>query len=184
MAVELKQSEIYLKGIKESLKSIMDAEIGIMREVLGSMLDEQEAILHNNTEALKKVLSERESCVFRMSEAREQRMEIVKELSKALGGEESRDGQMGKQVDLENLLNQADSDSLEILSLRDQILALIERMNTQNGRNSYLLENRVAFHKELMRRLQPEEKNPTYDVQGDYRKKQKMAAVAIINREV
>jgi flagellar biosynthesis/type III secretory pathway chaperone len=181
--VETKQSKEHLKSIQESLQSIMNTEISIMREVLGNMLDEQGAILHNNTEALKLVLSDREPRIFRMNEAREQRIEIVKELSKSLGGEVSHDGQMGKQIDLENILNQADSDSIEILYLRDQIVALLEKMNTQNTRNSYLLENRVAFHKEFMRRLQPEEKNPTYDVQGDYKKKQKIAAVTIINRE-
>lgn len=181
--METKRSNHDLKAIKESLQSIMSTEIDIMRDVLGNMLDEQEAILHNNTEALKLVLADREPRIFRMNEAREQRIEIVKELSKSLGGEVSNDEQMGKQIDLDVLLDQVDSDSIEILSLRDQILALLEQMNTQNARNSYLLENRVAFHQELMRRLQPEEKNPTYDVQGDYRKKQKTAAVTIINRE-
>jgi flagellar biosynthesis/type III secretory pathway chaperone len=181
--VKTEQNEIKLNGIKKSLKSILSTEIEFMREVLGNMSEEQEAILNNNTENLKKVLSERETHMCRMNEARVQRIEIVKEFSFILHGVESWDGQMGTQMDLDKLLDKVDSDSCEILTLRDQILALLEKMNTQNGRNNYLLENKIKFNRELMSQLQPEEKNPTYDLQGDVKKKTKVATVTIINRE-
>lgn len=168
---------------KASLKEVMESEVRILRELLGSMYEEQQAHLTNNAESLRTLLSARERLLVEMSELRDNRLSLVSQLHQQLRGDDATCNP--DEPEALNLLTEfASTDACEILSLRDQMLALLDQMTEQGNRNNYLLEGKVAHTKELLQRIHPNEPHPTYSASGSVQKKAVKTKVSIINREV
>jgi uncharacterized protein YjfI (DUF2170 family) len=113
----------------------MQKEISIMRELLANMHQEELSLLMCDKEALNLVLQERSLMVQRLSVLRSSRIEATQKFKQiALS--------LQKIVPLseEGFLPCSEEESCELLSLRDQLMALIERMNVQQARNEILAE--------------------------------------------
>ncbi len=110
------------KNVQETLQLSMKQEIRAMREMLANMHQEELSILAKDRNAWKQVMMERVSLLARLSELRSVRLEATKQL-------ESMDKQTSTHLEEENC---------EILSMRDQLTALVEKMNQQNVRNQNL----------------------------------------------
>ena len=122
-----------------SLQVCMKKEIEAMREMLANLYKEELSFLMCDAESLPSILEERAILVARLSEIRLSRIEAIKMLeqfSQCTLSEEA--------SSLENLLPLDDENTLETLSLRDQIISLVERMNHQNARNALLCANPPA----------------------------------------
>lgn len=105
----------------EDLQVLLKKEISAMREILANMHQEELSLMIGDQNTLRIVLDERSKLLAQLSDLRLARMEISKTL--------------------ENSTELAVH--CEILSLRDQILALVERMNFQNLRNVFLFNQGV-----------------------------------------
>ncbi len=167
---------------KKTLKEVMSREIRILRELLGSMYEEQQSHLTNNIEVLKTLLKDRERLLSAMAKEREDRLQLIAHLYKLLKGKELEKNDEHESLDI--LTEYASAESCEILMLRDQMLALLEQMTEQGNRNNYLLESKVSNTKELLRRVHPADPNPTYGRTGNVQKQKVKTKVTIINREV
>lgn len=171
------------KQIKDRLQEVMSQEVHLLRELLANMDLEQNAILLNDTGSLKAVMEQRESHLYKIGQMRQERLQKIEELAVLIHGDKEGKNLVKSSADLDLLLSSLDSDSCVILSLRDQIVGLLEKMNERNTRNNYLLQNKISFNKEMIESLYPKEENTTYGPQGGYKAKQKSTAVTIINRE-
>ena len=92
-----------------------------MREILANMHQEELSLMLGDQNTLRLVLDERSKLLAQLSDLRLARLEISKQI------EDSQDLSI----------------HCEILSLRDQILALVERMNFQNLRNVFLFNQGI-----------------------------------------
>ncbi len=122
-------------AVHEQLRDSMQREIGIMREILGNMLQEELSLQLSDNNGLDQIRMERSLMVERLGVLRLARLHAAKKFEELTAAQEK-----------EKALS-VDASSCEILSLGEQILALTEKMNTQNCRNNLL------FHQ--MKHLQP-----------------------------
>lgn len=103
----------------EHLKTFMQKEVGMMREILANMHQEELSLLLHDQRSWTQVMQDRSLMIERLSKFRLERLKVTETLEKSAA----------------YLL-----ESCEILTLRDQILALLDRMNSQHSRNEQLLE--------------------------------------------
>lgn len=164
---------------KSSLRDALAREASVLRELLDNMHEEQEAILRGDAETLKLVMTHREPLMAALFECRTKRLRAIQNMPFA----RSLDGNLSDEM-VETLATDGCPTSCEILSLRDEILAIIERVKMQNERNRYLLQNKVYLTREMIRRLYPSEENATYSAKGTIGKTKVKTAVTVINREV
>jgi flagellar biosynthesis/type III secretory pathway chaperone len=173
----MEQKSVQIAEKQDELAKIMYREVSILREILGNMREEQHTLLNNKADHLKSVLEQREQLLHNMVSARNQRTGKVHEIATLT--DKLQEGDL-----LSVVLDPADPSSLELLSLRDQLLALLGQLNDQNTRNNYLLQNKIEFNKELIQRLSPKEENPTYSRKGALDAQNKKTLLTLINREV
>lgn len=117
------------KEFHERLHTSMKQEIGAMREMLANMRQEEVCLLAGDRNSWNKVMVERSSLLARLYELRSQRFQATQQLE-ILAKKAS--------ISFENFLCQQEGDGCEILSMREQLTALVEKMNQQNLRNSSL----------------------------------------------
>lgn len=102
------------------LQQVMKKEIGTMREILANMHQEELSLLLGDKASLYQVMDERSKLLGFLSSLRLNRLEMSKKL------------QAFDDHHLDEIIWS------ETLSLRDQIMALVERMNMQHSRNAFV----------------------------------------------
>lgn len=120
----------------DHLKALMQKEIHIMREILANMHQEELCLLLNDKGSWNQVMQERSTLIERLSSLRSDRITMTEKIEHMASLKTDT-----KSPSLEQILPAEDDATCEILSLRDQLMALIERMNTQNSRNEYLFHH-------------------------------------------
>jgi hypothetical protein len=119
--------------LHEQLREALQKEVHIMRELLANMHQEELSLLLNDQGSLHELLDQRSIIIERLSTFRSMRIETTEKIEKIL----SKDSL----PTLENILPDAEETSTQILSLRDQLMALTEQMNRQQTQNQYLMEH-------------------------------------------
>ena len=123
-----------------ALKNSMSSLVNVLRELLANMEEEQHAILIQNASAFQVIMNNRSSLLNVMNDCRSTMVEEIGKLQEMhpeipiINNEQDR---------LLNLAKLAGEDNVELLTLRDQILALTEKMEHQNVSNNALLGNPV-----------------------------------------
>lgn len=117
------------KVFHERLQTSMKQEIAAMREMLANMVQEEVCLLSGDKTGWNRIMIERSSLLARLYELRSQRFEAT-ELLETLAKD--------AEVTFDYLLCLEDGQGCEILSMREQLTALVEKMNQQNIRNSTL----------------------------------------------
>ncbi len=120
----------------------MRKEIEIMREILGNMHQEEYFLLSGDKVSRDHVVEERSLLLKRFNDIRQKRIfntEALESLSFPNGDLEK--------VSLEECLLQSDENSCETLLLRDQLVAIFNRMTIQNSRNQLLCK--LSQHQSL-----------------------------------
>lgn len=115
------------------LKISMQKEIGIMREILANMHSEELSLMLNDRGSWNYVMQERAQLVERLSYFRVARLEATKKIRELVHGQDP-----NSPATVDELLPAQEENSCEILSLRDQMMALMEKINFQNCRNEAL----------------------------------------------
>lgn len=129
--ISKKNPQWYEAHIK--LQNSMKQEIDIMREILANMHQEEYFLLSHDKVSCNHVIEERSLLLGRFNEIRKNRLyatEILEDLAFP-----DTDPEM---ISLADCLNQTDEQSCETLFLRDQLLAIYDRMTMQNARNQLL----------------------------------------------
>ncbi len=118
---------------QDKLKVSLQKEIHIMREILANMHQEELSLMLHDKSGWNRVMEERALMVKRLGGLRTDRMQATLALQSLAGSDKKKE-----EPKLEQLLAQDEASCCEILSLRDQLTALTERMNSQNTRNQNL----------------------------------------------
>lgn len=115
------------------LQQSMKKEIEAMREILANMHQEELSLLLNDRKTWAQVMEERAALIARLSNLRNSRLQATEKLEELAFPQ-------GKPVEilLEQILPPEDATTCETLFLRDQMMALVDRMNLQSNRNELL----------------------------------------------
>lgn len=117
----------------EQLKDSLQKEVALMREMLANFHQEEFSLLMNEKEKWATVMEERSDMVVTLANLRRARIEATKILQDL-----AKDKLKKPQISYKELFAQEDIVGGEILSLLDQILALVQKLNLQNCRNDFL----------------------------------------------
>lgn len=111
------------------LQLVMKRELETMRQLLDNMNLEEQFILRKEKQYWSSMMEERAHLIEELGSIRQDRMVVIKKL-----------GVLTQHINapLEELLPTQDTNSWEILSLRDQMVTLLDRMNLQTSRNEML----------------------------------------------
>ncbi len=116
--------------IEEELKQSMSKEIDLMREILSNMVAEENALLTQNKSFWESLLERRFHLIEEVKRPRENRFFLAKQLAS-----------LSDEKNFENFLCTKVETSCEIPFLLDQLIALFQKINTQQIRNQSLLDN-------------------------------------------
>jgi hypothetical protein len=112
------------------LQAVMRKELETMQKLLSNISLEEQFILQKETRYWNTLMEERSQLKEELSKIHRDRLAIIEKI-------EFLACQIG--VELEALLPPQDLNSWEILSLRDQMLTLADRISLQSSRNEMLL---------------------------------------------
>lgn len=111
------------------LQELMKKEIEAMRRLLGNLHQEEMFILQKDKTYWGQLIEERTTLISELSDLRQTREATTEKL-------ESMHNM--PHTTLENLLPPDNENSWDVVSLRDQILTLLDRINLQSSRNEML----------------------------------------------
>ncbi len=131
------------------LQYLMKKEIDTMRELLGNLHQEEMLIIQKNMDYWNQLMEERGHLISKLSDLRQNRISTTEILESMTNCAQSN-------IPLEQLLPPDDENSWELLALRDQMFALLDRMNLQCSRNEMLTQ--LAQHQPVLQPL-PEKKS-------------------------
>lgn len=126
------------------LQSLMKKEIDTMRELLGNLHQEEILILQKDMTYWNQLMEERAHLIGQLSDVRQNRISTTESL-------ESMTTSSQPNAPLEELLPSDNENSWELLALRDQMFALLDRMNLQCSRNEMLTQ--LARHQPALQPL-------------------------------
>ena len=112
------------------LQLVMKRELETMRQLLDNMNLEEQFILRKEKKYWSSMMEERTQLIEQLSMIRQDRLIATEKLAILT---------QHTNALLEALLPEQDTNSWEILSLRDQMATLLDRMNLQTSRNEMLL---------------------------------------------
>lgn len=127
--------------IEETLKISMSSLVNVLREILANMEQEQQAILEQNAPFFHSIMINRSTLINSMHDCRKSMVQEIDKLKQSHPECSEIDSEEEKLMALAQLTG---VENIELLLLRDQILALMKNMEKQNMRNNILLDNRVT----------------------------------------
>jgi hypothetical protein len=133
MALAYPEDKKRWNEMHDQLRIALQKEIHLMREILANLHQEELSLLLNDKGSWAQLMEERSQMIYRLSNLRIARMNATEKLQIIT----SEKGEK-KDFSLEHLLPIDDENSCEVLSLRDQLMALTEKMNFQNSLNQNL----------------------------------------------
>ena len=117
----------------DQLRDAMQKEISVLRELLANLFQEEIFLSQKDTKGIFLIQEDRSNLLKTLSVLRKQRLVLTKHLKELLTSTRS-----GKKLDFEHLLPPEHENTSQVLSLRDQMRSLFEKMNTQKVRNHFL----------------------------------------------
>lgn len=164
---------------KDRIADYYKQEVDLLRVVLGMILEERDALLHNNASKLQIISKEKEVLLESLINVRDQSAIALKELIYKISS--------GRHVHLifkEFADEYPTEDFSSIHLLRSTLESVTIKIQEETLRNEYLIKNKVSITREMIRKLQGDKSPQTYGPGGQLKTKQKKAKVTLINREV
>ncbi len=129
------------------LKTAMTSLVKVLREILANMEEEHHSLIMQNASAFQLIMHRRSALMHSMRSYRKTMMTEIDKLQEKYQEFSEAEDEYDKLLNLTQLIGE---DNLELLTLRDQILALLDKMEKQNACNNFLLGNRIdgTFEKE------------------------------------
>ena len=175
------KSSSSLEKLKNSLIPIMSKEVSLLREILGNALEEQKSLLHNEQELLKSIVEKKDSFLAHLEKLKGTRKKTLKRIEKLIKDQLPKDYEE-KEIFL-FLMEMKGSEGCQLATIKEQIVALVEKIKIQTERNNYLLHEKIHFNQKLISGLHPDGKNPTYSMQGKISQKKQTKTLTLVNEE-
>lgn len=170
-------------SIDKRLEKAMEEEVKTLRDVLTSVLDEQQAILANRTEDVRQSLGKRDRLLETIERLKQRRMLLIEELRHSVGNRYDAHNEGSEMQDLLTLLHLYADDHPQISKLRDEVIQILQEVQVQTSRNSFLLKKKVDTTKTMLDELQPKTDHKTYSSDGSCKANAKRSNITLINRE-
>jgi flagellar biosynthesis/type III secretory pathway chaperone len=119
--------------LHDALRDNLQKEIHLTRELLSNMHQEEVSLMLHDTGGLQFVMQQRSYLLEKLSHLRLCRIEVTEKIEKMASMTHT-------PPSLDEILPPNEEISTEILSLSDQLMALNERMNRQQGQNQRLMQ--------------------------------------------
>lgn len=145
------------KETHAELQQSMKQEIETMREILANMHQEELSLMSKDKTAWAHIMEERSKLIARLSDLRDLRLQATLKLQSLAFPQGGTD-----EIPLEKLLPAEEASSCETLFLRDQMMALLDRLNLQSNRNELL--NNISERQEPALAPQPKKKKSKISV--------------------
>ncbi len=117
----------------EKLRESMQQEVSVLRELLANLFQEEVFLSQKDPKRIYLIQEDRTALLKILGALRKERLITTKEIKTLFQAVSS-----GKKLQLEELLPQDDENSAQVISLRDQMHSLLEKMNDQKERNHHL----------------------------------------------
>ncbi len=140
--------------LHDELKMTLQKEISLMRELLANLHQEELSLMLQDQGTYKLLINQKSDMVEKLGHLRVFRTKTTQQIFEMLGKKA-----IGS--DFEQILPDSEEISCEILNLRDQLMALTEKMNRQQSRNQHLTE-----HPEHLLSLHHQEKARQEQIRG------------------
>ncbi len=124
-----------VEKVPHELKTSMEKEISLMREVLANMHEEEYVLSRQDQHGWNQVMQDRFILVQKLSELRQARAKSLNTTHFHLPSEKTEENQVQKRA-----LPIWEEILCEIGYLLDQIMALVDKINMQQSRNQSLFE--------------------------------------------
>lgn len=128
--------------INEELIYLLTREVALMRELLANMMKAEEALLEKDPKCLQTLMIERDKPLEDLKEIREEISSKMKEISHA---KKKTVYKHIANISLEEFLDNEGFNSCQIMLLRDQIIALTDKMNEKSVAITHLMEEPNAW---------------------------------------
>ncbi|MBY0529947.1 MAG: hypothetical protein K2P51_07120 [Rhabdochlamydiaceae bacterium] len=122
-----------------SLKNIMQQELSLTRELLANFHQEELSLMLQDQGSWTQIMQQRAQMIERLSTLRLQRQQTTEQIIPLAE-------KKGTTATLDEILPLNEEITYEIFNLRDQLLALTERINRQQSRNQHLREMPEPLH--------------------------------------
>jgi hypothetical protein len=122
-----------------SLKNIMQQELSLTRELLANFHQEELSLMLQDQGSWTQIMQQRAHMIERLSALRLHRQSTTEQIV-------SLAEKKGPTPTLEEILPLSEEITYEIFNLRDQLLALTERINRQQHRNEHLSDHPEPLH--------------------------------------
>ncbi len=140
-------------ALHEQLKGTLQKEVNIMRELLANLHQEELSRVFRDEGSLNQVLQQRSQIVDRLSSLRISRIKTTEMIEQIVATKE-------EHPSVDQILPPQEEMSTEILSLRDQLMALTEQLNRQQSYNQYIIEHpeQLRSHQQQLEAARPKKK--------------------------
>lgn len=123
------------RNFKSFIEESLDCEIILLREILSNFLCEEQVLHKENHTSLQRVLLERSKLISELFLLRSKYMHTISK----------RFSQSTQHLPpLVQWLSPTDPDNLLLISMQEQIIAILERINQQNSRNATLFSEKKS----------------------------------------
>ena len=129
--MELAKSKDRWDDLQNELRVILEKEVFLMRELLTNLHQEEISLMLQDNGTCHYLLQQRSVLMERLCDLRSFRSRMNDQISEVLGKRPHEEAE-------EEIIPHSEEMGCEIINLRDQLVALTERMNLQQMRNQHL----------------------------------------------
>ena len=179
----MKDNTPEISQIYEELSTVMKREILFFREMLSSMQEERYALLNNNTAMLRIIINSRHSLIDTITELHDKRIKKIRSLIELLNAD-IKDLDIADNTSCMTFLSEyVGSENCRLISLKEQMLALLEKLEMQSRRNKNILENGITITKDFISEIQHKESISAHTLARVCVKEPKTKTLTITNQE-
>ncbi len=171
--------EIQIENLKQSISDSYQKELSILRSLLGSLMEEREALLSNDTYTLDRITKEKDILLEGILQIRENASKALHSLKEIISSSRHQHLKFDAFMD-----EYPTEDFSNIHLLRQTLEAIAKKIQEETLRNEYLIKNKVSITRNMIHKLQGDQGPQTYGPGGQLKAKQKKTKVTLINREV
>lgn len=159
-----------MASLVQELISVLSAEDGIYKELLGITEQKTRVIIDNDLTALQKITDREQETVGRLSSLEHRREEVINNIKEVLAVKDEHFGLK----ELTAALNKQPEEQKVLAKLHDSLSSTVKKLSTLNSRNKVLIEQSlemIEFDMNLIRstRMAPRGNNYTRNAsQPDY----------------
>jgi len=140
--------EARIEILESQLQDLLLRKTHLMRTLLGNMQAEQQVIELNDPLSMKGILAQRTVLIESLRKFREKLIVLGSHITQVRQNQEEHTKYSNIGDYLLSLFELLGGENPSLISLREQLLVLMNKIELQNIQNKSLLESRINYHRE------------------------------------